>query len=652
MKTFTFRNLGVLSVSLLATVGFAACAQPEPELPPVVYVEPRDPCSAHSPLRRAFFGDLHVHTGLSFDAYAFDVRVTPEEAYRFARGQEIALPPLDGKGEGTRRVRLGRALDFAAVTDHSEFLGEVQTCITPSAKGYGSATCQRYRQGGGQAISNLGFKLAIDDKQRFEDVCPPDGSGCAELLFATWQRLQAAAQGAYDKSSSCGFTSFVAYEYSGAPGLSTLHRNVIFRSDRVPLPVTHYEEPTPQGLWQALDGACRQARTGCDVLAIPHNSNESNGKMFRIEYPEGASLEEQKRLAQQRQSFEPVFEIYQHKGDSECKNGLSGVLGAPDEFCGFEKTLRKNVADCGEGTGTGGTARTGCQSRRDFVRYALLDGLREQQRIGVNPIPLGLIASTDTHNGSPGYVEESAFMGHRGLDDDTPEKLLGSGGLTIGGMEFSPGGLVGVWAEENSRPALFDGLKRRETFGTSGPRITVRFFGGFDLPPDLCSDPALVEKGYQKGVPMGGTLTAGSQSAPRFVVQAFRDPGDGRKPGTPLQVVQIIKGTLVAGSAQTKVFDVAGNRNNGAAVDVATCTLVGDGADSLCGTFTDPEFDKSQPAFYYVRVLENPSCRWNTQLCNALPAASRPAPCSDPEAPKTVQERAWASPIYYVPSPL
>lgn len=652
MKTFTVRNVLVRAVSLLATVNEVACTVPEPELPPVVYIEPRDPCAAHSPLRRAFFGDLHVHTGLSFDAYAFDVRVTPEEAYRFARGQEIALPPLDGKGEGTRRVRLGRALDFAAVTDHSEFLGEVQTCITPSAKGYGSATCQRYRQGGGSAISNLGFKLALDDKQRFEDVCPPDGSGCTELLSATWQRLQAAAQGAYDKSSSCGFTSFVAYEYSGAPGLSTLHRNVIFRSDRVPLPVTHYEEPTPQGLWQALDGACRQARTGCDVLAIPHNSNESNGKMFRIEYPEGASLEEQKRLAQQRQSFEPVFEIYQHKGDSECRNGLSGVLGAPDEFCGFEKTLRKNVADCGEGTGTGGTARTGCLSRRDFVRFALLDGLREQQRIGVNPIQLGLIASTDTHNGSPGYVEESAFMGHRGLDDDTPEKLLGSGGLTIGGMEFSPGGLVGVWAEENSRPALFDGLKRRETFGTSGPRITVRFFGGFDLPPDLCSDPALVEKGYQKGVPMGGTLTAGSQSAPRFVVQAFRDPGDGRKPGTPLQVVQIIKGTLVAGSAQTKVFDVAGNRKNGATVDLATCALVGDGADSLCGTFTDPEFDKSQPAFYYVRVLENPSCRWNTQLCNALPAASRPAPCSDPEAPKSIQERAWASPIYYVPSPL
>ncbi len=636
--------------ALVPMVGLAlaACAEPEPE-PEVVYVESRDPCAAHSPLRSAFFGDLHVHTSLSFDAYAFDVRVTPEQAYRFARGEEIALPPLDVMGQGTRKVRLSRPLDFAAVTDHSEFLGEVQACITPSAQGYSSMTCQRYRQGGSMAITNLGFKLAIDDKQRFEDVCPPDGSGCGELLSATWTRLQTAARSAYDKSSSCGFTSFVAYEYSGAPGLSTMHRNVIFRNDRVPLPVTHYEEPTPLGLWQALDGACRQARTGCDVLAIPHNSNESNGKMFRIEYPEGASVEEQRKLAELRRSFEPLFEIYQHKGDSECKNGLSGVLGAPDEQCGFEKTLRKSVPDCGEGTGTGGTARTGCQSRRDFVRYALIDGLREQQRIGVNPIALGLIASTDTHNGSPGYVEESSFLGHRGLDDDTPEKQLGPGGITIGGMEFSPGGLVGVWAEENSRPSLFDAMKRRETFGTSGPRITVRFFGGFDLPDSLCSDPNLVEKGYQKGVPMGGTLSLGSGSVPRFVVQALRDPGDGKRPGTPLQVVQIVKGTLVAGVAQIKVFDVAGNRTNGAAVDVSTCALQGSGSDSLCGTWTDPEFDKTQPAFYYVRVLENPSCRWNTYLCNSLPVASRPAPCSDPELPKTIQERAWASPIYYVP---
>ncbi len=636
--------------ALVPMVGLSliGCAAKEPE-PEVVYVEPRDPCAAHSPLRSAFFGDLHVHTSLSFDAYAFDVRVTPEQAYRFARGEEIALPPLDVMGQGTRKVQLTRPLDFAAVTDHSEFLGEVQACITPSAQGYSSMTCQRYRQGGSMAITNLGFKLAIDDKQRFEDVCPPDGSGCGELLSATWTRLQTAAQSAYDKSTSCGFTSFVAYEYSGAPGLSTMHRNVIFRNDRVPLPVTHYEEPTPQGLWQALDGACRHARSGCDVLAIPHNSNESNGKMFRIEYPEGASVEEQRKLAELRRSFEPLFEMYQHKGDSECKNGLSGVLGAPDEQCGFEKTLRKSVPDCGEGTGTGGTARTGCQSRRDFVRYALIDGLREQQRIGVNPIALGFIASTDTHNGSPGNVEESSFIGHRGLDDDTPEKQLGPGGITIGGMEFSPGGLVGVWAEENSRPSLFDAMKRRETFGTSGPRITVRFFGGFELPDSLCSDPSLVEKGYQKGVPMGGTLSLGSGGAPRFVVQALRDPGDGKRPGMPLQVVQIVKGTLVAGVPQIKVFDVAGNRSNGATVDVATCAPKGTGSDSLCGTWTDPEFDKTQPAFYYVRVLENPSCRWNTYLCNSLPAASRPAPCSDPELPKTIQERAWASPIYYVP---
>ena len=637
-------RLLLLPVGLLA----ASCAEPLAE-PDVVYVEPRDPCAAHSPLRQAYFGDLHVHTSLSFDAYAFDVRVTPEQAYRFAQGEEIGLPPLDAMGQGTRKIRLGRPLDFAAVTDHSEFLGEVQACITPSAQGYGSLTCQRYRQGGNSAITNLGFQLALDNRQRFEDICPPDGSGCAELMSATWSRLQAAARSAYDKSASCRFTSFVAYEYSSAPALSTMHRNVIFRNDRVPLPVTNYEEPTPQGLWQALDAACRHARTGCDVLAIPHNSNESNGKMFRIEYPEGASLDEQRKLAELRRSMEPLFEIYQHKGDSECRNGLSGVLGAPDEQCGFEKTLRKTVPDCGEGTGSSGVARTGCVSRRDFVRNALAEGLKEQQRLGVNPLQLGLIASTDTHNGSPGYVDESRFVGHRGLDDDTPDKQLGPGGITIGGMEFSPGGLVGVWAEENSRPALFEAMKRRETFGTSGPRITVRFFGGADLPSGLCSDPSLVETGYQLGVPMGGTLSVPSGKTPRFVVQAFRDPGEGAQRGTPLQVVQIVKGTLVGGVAQTTVFDVAGDRKNGASVDVATCVRSGEGADSLCGTWTDPSFDPSQPAFYYVRVLENPSCRWNSYLCNALPVGSRPAPCSDPDVPRTIQERAWASPIYYIP---
>jgi len=631
--------------------GLVGCSEPDP-LPPVVYDEPRQPCASRNPLRRALFGDLHVHTSLSFDAYAFDVRVTPEQAYGFAQGQEITLPPLDGNGNGTRKIRLRRPLDFAAVTDHSEFLGEVQACITPSTKGYSSLGCQRYRAGGSNAIASMGFTLAVDKQTRFEDICPPDGSGCEELLFATWNRLQGAAQTAYDKSENCAFTSFVAYEYSSAPGLSTMHRNVIFRNDRVPVPITHYEESTPRGLWEALDASCRNARTGCDVLAIPHNSNESNGKMFRVEYPPEADEGEQKRLAKLRQSYEPVVEMYQHKGDSECRNGLSGVLGAPDEQCGFEKTLRKNVADCLEGTGTGGTARTGCLSRRDFVRYALLDGLKEQTRLGVNPFLLGFIASTDTHNGSPGFVEEDTFVGHRGLDDDTPSKQLGGGGLTIGGMEFSPGGLVGVWAEENSRPSVFDAIRRRETFGTSGPRISVRFFGGIGLPNGLCEDPNLVEKGYKQGVPMGGTFSRenGKNGAPRFVVQAMRDPGDGRRAGSLLQVIQIVKGTISAGGATTTVFDVAGKRDNGAGVDLATCTQKGDGAESLCGVWEDPEFDPTQPAYYYVRVLENPSCRWNVLLCNSIPVAEWPSACSEPETPKVIQERAWASPIYYIPN--
>lgn len=623
--------------------------QKDVEQPPVVYIESREPCALRSPARRALFGDLHVHTSLSFDAYAFDVRVTPEQAYQFARGQQIGLPPLDEQGNGIRKIRLSRPLDFAAVTDHAEFLGEVQACITPGAAGYGSRLCERYRAGGNNAVVNLGFILSTDEKKRFEEVCPPDGTGCAELLFGTWNRLQHAAQTAYDRSENCAFTSFVAYEYSGSPGLSTMHRNVIFRNDRVPLPISHYEETTPEGLWRALDETCRKARTGCEVLAIPHNPNESNGKMFKVEYPEGTDEQEQRRLAKLRQSYEPLLEIYQHKGDSECRNGLSAVLGTPDEQCGFEKTLRKDVVDCLDGVGSGGTARTGCVSRRDFARFALLEGLGEQLRLGVNPFLLGFIASTDTHNGSPGAVDENKFVGHRGLDDDTPAKQLSGGGLTIGGMEFSPGGLVGVWAEENSRTAIFDALARRETFGTSGPRIAVRFFGGFGLPPDLCNDPMLVEKGYAQGVPMGGTFARKNKetTAPRFVVQAMRDPGVAGQPGSLLQVVQIVKGTISGAGKVAQVFDVAGRRDNGASVDLQTCEQKGVGQETLCGTWVDPDFDPNQPSYYYVRVLENPSCRWSTRLCNAL--AERPSSCSDPQAPRLIQERAWASPIYYLP---
>ncbi len=615
------------------------------------YTEVRAACTQHDPLRRAFFGDLHIHTTLSFDAHAFDVKTTPAQAYGFAQGAAVSLPPLDVNGQGTQTLQLERPLDFAAVTDHSEFLGEVETCITPGSPTYDSSTCQIFRAGGNQGTTQIAFRSALVPPTRDATVCGADGTICRDAAGQVWTRIQDAAAAAYDRSDRCSFTSFVAYEYTASANVSTLHRNVVFRNDHVPFPTTVFEQPTAHGLWTELKATCLDAGIGCDVLAIPHNSNESNGKMFLVEYPGAGSRDEERAQAELRAALEPVAEIYQHKGSSECLNGLSGVVGAPDEQCDFERRWRPPVTDCGDGTGIGGTITSGCVSRRDFVRGALLEGLKEAERIGINPLRLGIVASTDTHNGTPGAVEERSFIGHRGEDDDTPAKRLGPGQFYLGGNLFSGGGLVGVWAEENSRSSIFDALRRREVFGTSGPRIAVRFFGGWNLAPGLCADPNLVQTAYDAGVPMGGFLPAPPSGAvaPTFVVSALRDAGTLAHPGVALQRIQIIKGWLDQGEAHQQVFDVAGDPNNGATVDEATCTPQGTGADTLCAVWTDAAFVAGQQAFYYVRVLENPTCRWSTYTCNALAPVDRPPACTDPAVPKTVQERAWTSPIWYQP---
>ncbi len=610
------------------------------------YAEAREPCAAHDPLRHAWFGDLHVHTTLSFDAHAYDVPTTEPQAYRFAKGEPVLLPPLDATGAGTQMLQIDRPLDFAAATDHSEFLGEVEACSVPGSPGYDSPSCQAYRLGGNDAVTLFGVRLPLG--ARLDDICGADGQSCLTLASQVWQRVQDAAEQAYDRSAECTFTSFVAYEYSATEQVSTLHRNVVFRNERVPFPISFFEQPTREGLWAALRAGCIDAGTGCDVLAIPHNSNESNGRMFLTEYPGATTIDDERAQAAFRGSIEPLIEVYQHKGDSECANGLSGIVGAPDEQCDFEKRRRPGFRDCGDGIGAFGTITAGCVSRRDFVRGALLEGLLEEERLGKNPMQLGMIASTDTHNGTPGAVGEDRFIGHRGTDDDTPAKQLGPGDLYPGGIIFSPGGLAGVWAEENSRPSLFDALRRRETFGTSGPRIAVRFFGGFGLAAGLCADPEMVRKAYAAGVPMGGTLGTAA-GAPSFLVSALRDPGTAARPGTQLQRVQIVKGWIEGGERHEQVYDVAGDAQNGATVDDATCAPSGPGADALCTVWTDPAFAPGVRAFYYTRVLENPSCRWSTYTCNALPPAARPPSCTDPAVPRTIQERAWTSPIWYRP---
>lgn len=619
----------------------------EEDAPLVTATEERAPCADRSPLRNAYFGDLHVHTVYSFDASRYDVRTTPAQAYAFARGESVWLPPLGPDGKGTREVKLRRPLDFAAVTDHAELMAETSLC-TGAGPAADSNMCKSYKGVGG--VPTLGIRLSDPSPGHPEGICGADGALCASESGTIWQEMQKAAEDYYDRTASCTFTTFVGYEYSGSPFVSNIHRNVIFRNAHVPgLPIHYFDEPEPRGLWAALRGACLDAGTGCDVLAIPHNSNWSNGRIFAVEYGEAQTPAEQAVAAADRVAMEPLVEIFQHKGDSECTPGMASPLGAPDELCGFEKLRKPPFEDCGDGVGEGGMVNLGCVSRLDFVRTALVEGLREERRIGVNPYKLGIIASTDTHNGTPGAVDEDRFAGHVGVDDAAPADRLGVTGLLPGGIINGPGGLAGVWAVEGSRDAIFEALRRRETFGTSGPRIAVRLFGG-DYPDDLCGDPDLVAKGYAGGVPMGGDLPATGGEAPRFVVVAQRDPGTADFAGVQLQRVQIVKGWVdAAGEGHEQVWDVAGDANNGAGVDPATCAPTGKGADSLCAVWKDPAFDPTERAMWYVRVVENPSCRYNAWECLALAEADRPPACADPNIPKTIQERAWTSPIWYTP---
>lgn len=597
-------------------------------------------CDGFATTRNLYWGDLHVHTAMSFDAWLHDVRADPALAYAFAKGEAVTLPPLDANGRGTQTIQLARPLDFAAVTDHAEYLAEVAACTTPGNAAYDTQLCTAYRVADGDALVDWGIQLGSPTPTRFAEVCGPGGIDCPALAAEGWHRTIDAAQAAQDTTSACTFTSFVGYEWSGAPGLSNLHRNVIFRSDVVPaLPVSYFDATSPTALWDALTTGCLDV-DGCDVLAIPHNSNWSNGRMFFVEPAPGT---DEAAAATRRADLEPLVEIFQHKGASECQREPSGIGGAPDELCDFEQLRREPYDDCGDGVGGGAMAGFGCVSRRDFLRGALLEGLTEEARIGVNPFRLGFIASTDTHNGTPGAVDEEGYLGHVGSEEgDLRGRLTDQ---VPAGPRNNPGGLVAVWAEHNTRDALFEAMRRRETYGTSGPRIAVRMFGGPNLPDGLCDDPTLIETGYAQGVPMGGVMAAGAGGAPRFVVTALRDA---TAEGMPLQRIQIIKGWREAdGSVHTSVVDVAGG-DNGAGVQLPSCTPTGKGAESLCGTWTDPDFDAAEPAWYYARVLENPVCRWSYADCDAV-SDPKPTACTDGSLPDTIQERAWTSPIWWSP---
>jgi Protein of unknown function (DUF3604) len=620
-------------------------------------VTPREACNHSVAERQPLFGDLHIHTSLSMDANSLGTRTMPDDAYAYATGQEIDVHSINPVA-GINKAKIDRPLDFAAVTDHAEWLAEVSLCTTPGSATYNSTGCAIYRGEEDSLLARVlglkGFRARIGGlvgiSGRRDDVCGDNDEICRAELGKVWQDIQASAERWYDRSPDCSFTTFHAWEYSHSPKSTKIHRNIILRNDIVPeLPISSYEVPVEMDMRRQLLEQCNDSGSGCDAIAIPHNPNLSNGQMFRVEYAE-LPLERQREEAAIRARLEPVVEMMQIKGESECRNGMYNVLGGEDELCNFEKIRdfgQPDLEDCKEGSGAGAQAGKGCTSRTDYVRYALLEGLREEKRIGVNPYAFGFIGSTDNHTATPGSVSEYGRPYKFGYSE---QQMLTIGGANRSAAFQSPGGLAGVWAEENNRDSIFDAFKRRETFATSGPRISPRFFGGWDIPAGICDSPDMAKEGYRAGVPMGSVLPSSThnEAAPSFLVSATADPGIAGEPGGMLQRIQIIKGWLGEnGEIHQQVIDVAGNANNGADVDLASCKPRGEGFANLCSVWKDPAFNPDQDAVYYARVVENPSCRWSARMCLSLPEDERPDACHSERLPKTVQERAWTAPIWY-----
>lgn len=607
---------------------------------PYTLTETREPCTAYDPLRRPLFGDLHVHTARSQDASTQDTRVTPRDAYRFARGEELGIQPFDKEGAAMRKVKLDRPLDFTAVTDHAEQIGEVHICNTPATEGYGSLACKVYRN-----FPRVAFFVFNGRYSLFESrwgFCGDNGEICLAAAGIVWQEHQDAAEDSYDRSQGCAFTSLVAYEWTAAASSGGhLHRNIIFRNERVPkLPISVIESGSMAiNLWRRLDTECRDGGVGCESLTIPHNSNWSDGTIFT-----SASIKGEEITAEEapiRARYDRLVEIMQHKGESEC----ALYPGVTDEGCAFEKAPNDMSPT------DGGPAQA-----INFTRDALKRGLALETELGTNPLAFGQIGSTDTHLGTPGLVKERGHPGHGGAGKPGNKVLEVPGLPDI--ATLNPGGLAVVWAEENARDSIYSALHRREAYATSGTRPELRFFGGWDYPSEsnaVCGTDTLAAVGYAGGVPMGGELPARPESAatPRFIVAASRDPHPN---GADLERIEIVKGWVENGEQKEQVLTVAGGPN-GADVDLKTCERTGKGRVDLCSVWSDPDFNPSEPAFYYARLLENPSCRWTRWACvDAGVVCDDPSTvpegfeiCCTDEVADTIQERAWSSPIWYRP---
>jgi len=565
--------------------------------------------------RRALFGDLHLHTGNSFDAASSATNTTPEDAYRFAQGEAVEY--------FGRPVQRQAPLDFLAVTDHAEYLGVAKAASDPQ----GPFSDTSWPADLAEKSKNVMDFMRVFSTAGFRGAEPIPEFVTDEVITTNWQNQMDAAEKYYRPGE---FTTFVAFEWSPMPGGAHMHRNVIFKGPDFPeMPYSAIESMKPEDLWTYAEA---QIDAGRDLVLIPHNSNLSHGLMFAFKDSYGNDLTA--AYAQRRSRLERLVEITQNKGTSETRPEFSPT----DEFAGFE-LLEWGVGD--EGVDLAG----------GFVRTAFKRGLQLQESLGSNPFVFGLIGSSDFHSGLTS-AEEFNFPGGLGSTDEQtdPNRVLTSINPVMGTPTtvMSASGLTGVWAEENTRESIFAALKRREVFATSGPRMQVRLFAG-DYPEGMTKDSNWVNQAYEKGVAMGSDLPSGQ--VPRFILQALKDPDSGN-----IDRIQVVKIWLEDGEAREKVFDAlwAGDRQVdpdtgklppvGNTVDTTTATFTNTiGAVSLIGEWSDPEFDPGQAAIYYARVLEIPTPRWSTYLAvnNGLPLSK--------DVPATLQERAWTSPVFHNP---
>lgn len=572
------------------------------------------------PLRNAYFGETHMHTAFSLDAYIGGARLMPADALSYARGNPVKLP------DGTV-VQHKRPLDFAAVTDHAEYIGEMYSTMFNDAPGHDNDDLKTLR-----GLTDIEerqqwfFNYVVSSNRSATPQHPSFYAGPATTKSA-WEVIVKAAEEANEPGT---FTAIIGFEWSAAPDGANLHRNILFRDENVPKTVPSYIEINQEeNLWKWM---AEQEAEGRHLLAIPHNSNASKGRMF----PDIDSFGNPVDLdyAQMRQHFEPLIEMMQVKGNSE----VHRKFWAADEFAGFENadSIQKN------------SGRK--YHKRDFVRGGLERGIAMEAKLGVNPFKYGFMGGTDNHNGLMSAVAEDSFIGAHGSEDGTVERRRTGNVLSwIDGKDLSIGSIGGVWATANTRAAIFDAMKRRETFATSGPRIKLRMFGGVGLGQP--SDPVtMIKAGYLRGTHMGGDLSP-NPMPPSFTVYAEKDPD-----GANLDRIQIIKGWVdIHGDVNEKIVDVvwSGNRKIdavgklppvGNTVDPRTAMFTNDiGAPMLIGSWTDHDFDPAEGAFYYARVLEIPTPRWSTYdaVRNNLPLLE--------DVPATIQERAWGSPIWYRP---